>query len=1000
MITPPSEFPHVVCWNRSSCLDVTNTVALSVRASVFNATHFQSPIRRLNVAATPPTTAAYSENELLSDFLVEGRERLFCVAVGDSGSGKSHLIRWLWQQAETRMESRWQIVRIPRHAANLADVLRCILAENFKGEEVDRIRREIQHRVDVKPQGARVKVLDALAFVLDPQNREKSRLNFPDDEEHQDVILPLLPAMLHDAAIREHLFQNDDAGIVSRLAQHVMGTREERLAAAPNLKWASEDLNFPPRVTKRAGNNAAQLANWLFNDEGARTTTAEVLNRALDEAWPTLVGLQRGNLRGAMLEIRRQLKAADKELLLFLEDLSVSQGIDAELIESLIVKPSEENNELCVLRSIVGLTNEDFRVMPSNIKSRLDLAVSFDVPLGESENYGLGPAQLADFASRYLNASRYTLTELDEWDAKSPSDRELPSFCEESHCPNLARCHRNFGHVNGRGLYPLNTIALERLYTNLQGEERASFNPRILVGQVLAEFLKRAEAQIAEHSFPGLDIREWFRLRLVGADVEARLNQKHGLLAPRIRTAMEIYAEQPWRGALATSIAETFGLPGEQGNWVPEPLSKPQPTKAGGTPTVSSQDAFDIWFNEKRVDDGELNGWRKSVFDAISGARDWDSDPLGPLFFERFKRAYIHFEGQHVAKMGDVKIVIKPSAEAAVALRGLVRGFQNREEMLLAVKYVDEWTEEVCSQLRSLRRTPGARPLAAAVHLLALGALVRGLVPPECDRVRFLQALFENWPDTVTPVGPNASSWAQLREAFGRWGPKLREWLLRQIGGSKGGRVGTVIIDVAHILDDVISAQRRVHVEFGEEFGRDWDRATYEPLLDLATRVTKHLKSSLAQEEAYCKHWLALLHGACGGYSTRDLGVLLKEAFASAREANAFNNPRVAEYALRCENFAAGNIEQIAETARGVISEKARNHRLQLLARLNRKEMDEAAETLGFAQMELRRADEFLDRKLRDSAAAELRQLEQQVSGILTNLRQQLQSLVEENSDE
>ena len=41
------------------------------------------------------------------------------------------------------------------------------------------------------------------------------------------------------------------------------------------------------------------------------------------------------------------------------------------------------------------------------------------------------------------------------------------------------------------------------------------------------------------------------------------------------------------------------------------------------------------------------NKWRRALFDAIHGAREWDSEPLGPLFLERFARKFIHFEGQH-----------------------------------------------------------------------------------------------------------------------------------------------------------------------------------------------------------------------------------------------------------------------------------------------------------------------------------------------------------------
>ena len=998
----PAPFPNVVCWNSAARLDVTNTVALSVRPSIFDATHFPSPIHRLNLSTTPPTAAPYSENELLADFLRPGHERLFCIAVGDSGTGKSHLIRWVWQQAEAKAGKRCHIVRIPRHAANLADVLQ-LLIKDFRGEIVERIRREIGRTIDLTPQGAMVRVITELAFVLGPANREKSHFRVPDDEMHREVILPLLPAMLDDAAIRRHLNQRGETGILARLAKHVMGSRGERLDAAPNLKWSADDLLFPVAVSKQAGAEAKQLAEWLLNDGHARSCAAEVLNGALAEAWPSLVGLQRGNLHGAMLEIRRELKAAGRELLLFLEDLSVSQGMDAELIEALIVKPSEENGELCVLRSLVGITNEDFRSMRENIKGRIDLAVSFDVRLDAEGQGGMSEIDLADFASRYLNASRFSRNELDDWHAGRVGEEELPSFCEESHCPNRAVCHRVFGEVGGRGLYPFNRAALVRLYRNLEGEERTAFNPRLLVKNVLREFLDSADAQIPLRSFPGMNLRDWFKLRDVGADVETRLNQKHGLLAPRVRTAIEIYAEQPGRGLLPADIADKFGLPADAGavggagggaGPHPRPI---QPQRQEPPVTPARQDAFDVWFNDKKLDDGDLNRWRKAVYDAMIGARDLDSDPLRSLFIACFARKYIHFAGQHPSQAGDVKIVIHPTAEIAVALRGLVNGIRTADEVLLAAHFVDKWTEEVCRELRKRGRATGVpKPLAAAVHLLALGALVRGLVPEECSRQKFLEAMFEEWPNVPPAAATGTPAWNQLRDALYRWGPKLREWLLRQIGGGKGGQVGAGMIDTAQILDAVVSAKRGVQVDFGEDFGTGWDEAFYEPLLELARRVSQHLEPAVEQGAEYSRQNLALLDAARGEYSVRDLGELLKKAFASGLAATAFNNTRVNEFALRCEQFANGSMDQHIQTARGVVANNPRNHRLRLLAQLNRSALDEAAETLKFAQVEMQKANENLERKLAAGAVGELDQLQGQVRAKLAEFRQQLQTLVED----
>jgi hypothetical protein len=467
-----------------------------------------------------------------------------------------------------------------------------------------------------------------------------------------------------------------------------------------------------------------------------------------------------------------------------------------------------------------------------------------------------------------------------------------------------------------------------------------------------------------------------------------------------VRTAIEIYAEQPGRGLLPADLADKFGLPGDAGGAVrgpgPQPLPLQMQPRQQPTPPTQ-QDAFDVWFNDETLADGDLNKWRKAVHDAMNGARDWDSDPLGPLFFERFRRAWIHFEGQHPNKGGDVTIVIKPSAEVAVALRGLVNGIHNLDEALWAAHFVDEWTEEVCRELRKRRRTPGApKPLVAAVHLLALGALVRNLVPEECSRQKFLEAMFEKWSNTPPPAAAGATAWNQLQDALYRWGPKLREWLLRQIGGGKGGQVGSVMIDTAQILDSVVSAKRGVQVAFEKDFGSEWDKTYYEPLLELARRVTQHLEPAVEQGVEYSRQSLALLDAAQGEYSARDLGDLLKKAFASGQAAAAFNNQRVSEFALRCEQFANGTMDPHIQTARAVVAGSSRNQRLRLLAKFDRSALDQAAETLKFAQVELQKANENLERKLAAGAVGELDQLQGQVRAKLAELRQQLQTLVED----
>src|SRR5688572_956560 len=87
------DLPNYMCWHPATRSEVMNTIALDVRASVFKATHYPSFLQQAGAASGAYVPIV--EEELLEDFLRDDHLHVFDVAVGDSGTGKSHLIRWM-----------------------------------------------------------------------------------------------------------------------------------------------------------------------------------------------------------------------------------------------------------------------------------------------------------------------------------------------------------------------------------------------------------------------------------------------------------------------------------------------------------------------------------------------------------------------------------------------------------------------------------------------------------------------------------------------------------------------------------------------------------------------------------------------------------------------------------------------------------------------------------------------------------------------------------------
>jgi hypothetical protein len=131
-----------------------------------------------------------------------------------------------------------------------------------------------------KPEGspvdALVRVLDASAALLASPRAE--RLGLPDDELHREILLPLLPAMIGDEALREFWLERGATGFLGRLSVCL-----ERDGTAP--RWEAGDFEIHVTASYRAGADARALADTLLSEDSLRGLAAEVMNRVLDVVW-------------------------------------------------------------------------------------------------------------------------------------------------------------------------------------------------------------------------------------------------------------------------------------------------------------------------------------------------------------------------------------------------------------------------------------------------------------------------------------------------------------------------------------------------------------------------------------------------------------------------------------------------------------------------------------------------------------------------------------------
>ena len=113
---------------------------------------------------------------------------------------------------------------------------------------------------------------------------ESAGITIPDDELHREIIVPLLPAMLGDRAIRQHWNEQAATGFVARLARHFGG-------GEPAPRWLPGDFEIHVTASYSAGADARALADTLLSEESLRDLAAVLMNQILDVAWPSLASV-------------------------------------------------------------------------------------------------------------------------------------------------------------------------------------------------------------------------------------------------------------------------------------------------------------------------------------------------------------------------------------------------------------------------------------------------------------------------------------------------------------------------------------------------------------------------------------------------------------------------------------------------------------------------------------------------------------------------------------
>jgi hypothetical protein len=930
---------NYVCWQPEALGRVLDTEALEVPDDVFLATHYPLKLYRQDLLQASAQRAVYEEEDFLRDFARPANFALVPV-LGEAGTGKSHLIRWL--AARLREEPSRRVVLIPRSGTNLRNVIRQILGD-LPGKRLDEFRHRLQEETgQLTPARAAEMLLDKLALEVGLNGLHEGK----NLDELQTILLELLPPLFRDSIFRRHFLAS--GGIIERLCEHIvgLGTYIERLTE--RRRFTLDDLPLNVVNSTRASRDAQDCYSQLQNNPDLRIAAVDWINLNLDAAIASLLQLRGETLSDLMLEVRETMFESQTELVILIEDFAKLQGIDRQLLDALLVKTNQPDRKpLCTMRTAFGCTTGYFKGFAETLLQRLDFVIYTDPSATESG--AVADIDVEGFVARYLNAVRLGSDEIAAWyrSSDSGSHQDLPSACVSHECPHHAECHAAFGSTGDVGLYPFTSTALRRML------ERASprgFNPRLLINKVLKHTLVTYGPDLASGHFPPAGLRAHF-----GGSLDPILRKKAEDADPehseRRLTLIDLWTDADDLVDLDPRIHAAFDLPSLRAavGEAPRPAVRVSPAVSGPTaPATRSAAAvpaptlppallaqlreLDEWSsNNAKLSYDLTNHLRGLLYDAITLHVDWDSALLLKGDFcggKDFSQTHINFQNQAAVRPARHFVLLVPAdieslSDAAVALKGLLLFRHHRNWKFkdgahyfrVYSKYLHSWGRQVLAFARSTRvHGQEWNPVPAAIELLALDARLSGRVSPSKPTVAdYVNGLFSS--PLATTSGARSKSWSELQGVLREARPKLQRLVISRTACTKGGSSAVKVVDAIQYVAPIQALRREWRLT--EAVPQDL-RDEYKFLVKVRERIDASLDRAIDDEKARHIEWLATATAELGESPKRDdLVLAVQEAGARAQAEGVYvGNPSELEAAV--ERMKTMRLDQLLSAARRI----------------------------------------------------------------------------------